>query len=157
MVAGQAQALIAGLLLLVLGVLAAGCAPGCPVGARSDAGRVARLGAMLSEEPLTTDLAIQAARVCFAPGRGRGIITGLLIELDRDAADAELAGQLAHLLVYARDRLGDGCAAGLSAAERSEHDALALETRLRARLGLPAVVVAPAAIADYRRRCAPSR
>jgi hypothetical protein len=148
-VGAEAEEVIRALLVAVIAT-SAGCAAACPAGAQADRARTTGLRARLEGE------SVRAVRtqVCYLPGQGRGVLSGSLILLDPRARDAVLAGELAHLLVHARDRLGDGCQAGLATAERSERDAAALETRVRARLGLSAPTPDDRPVLDYARRCA---
>jgi hypothetical protein len=75
--------------------------------------------------------------------------------LDANAIDQALAARLAHLEVHLRDKLGDGCGAGLKVALASELHAHEREAVVRQHFGLEAESAdTHASTADYLSRCA---
>lgn len=127
--------------------------PLCPASSVEDPPRQAAIWRVLAEQPAFARSRLP--RLCFAAGRGRGVLVGESALVDPQASDAELAAQLAHLAVHLADRLGDGCAQGLDAAVESEERAHLIESRLRVALSLPPAPPSAAALADYRSRCPP--
>ncbi len=127
----------------------------CPPGSRTDPTRLAALHDLLQQDPEATQLMrAWPLHVCFVPGSESGVISGEVALLAASSSDRELAPRLLHLLVHRSDQLGDGCAVGLAAAQRSEHRAVAMESRLRELLGAPVLVPkTDDAQGDYLRRC----
>lgn len=128
----------------------------CTPGTFSDPAREVRLRSLLSHDRASTQLAqSEHIAVCFGSGYKRGVLSGDIAFLDAAARDGELAARLLHLLVHHRDKLGDGCAAGLAAARDSESRATQLEQQLLTQLGLPPIPASTAAESaqDYTQRC----
>lgn len=150
----------------VLAIAVAGCARGpsvtapsagrggpCPSPFATDAPREARIVTLFADDAEAREALRGVPSVCFGPSEGLGVLVGGRPMLDAKASDAELAGRLAHLGVHLNDGLGDGCLVGLSRAIASEQRAHALETRVRAHVGLGPLPDDGRATADYTARC----
>jgi hypothetical protein len=151
--------------LLFLPILQVGCAAffaastvraetPCGPGTRSDPSRQARIVALLRPHPESASLlATERVSICFGAGLPRGVLSGDVALLDEHSRDPELAARLSHLLVHHRDKLGDGCAAGLEAARASESQAARLEQQLLLRFGLAPSPLRDESAQDYAQRC----
>jgi hypothetical protein len=127
----------------------------CPSGFSNDPTRAQHLTSLLKSAG-----ALEASELtegsCFGPSLTLGVLAGGQPLLDVDALDEALAARMAHLHIHVRDKLGDGCAAGLTQALLSEEKAQEQERRLRTKFGLP---IEPEtqesrdARADYIQRC----
>lgn len=134
--------------------------PSCTPGTYGDPSREARIRTLLARDAAAAQLVkTEQIAVCFGGGFQRGVLSGDVAFLDANSGDGELAARLGHLLIHHRDKLGDGCAAGLAAARDSESRAARLELHLLTRLGLPPLPTSSdsASTQDYTQRCRDGR
>lgn len=123
--------------------------PSCGSGQQADAGRAARVRALLANVQAGRKLWARSPRglnICFIDEGIPSLSTDGVITLDRRASEAENAARLGHLLLHAaegpplpnRIPASRSCAEVVRQALGAEARAHALELTLRRQLGVPA-------------------